>query len=91
VPGGKAIIIVGRRSTGGHPLLLDRFTIDRLSMHGLGLVRSDERALQNKRGPRRINRFARSADVSMRTSGVTETIANEVIVVMTKQMQVDLA
>ncbi len=85
VPGGKAVIVVGRRSTGGHPLLLDRFTVDRLATHGFDLVQRDERTLQSKRLPRRINRFARSGEEAVRASGIINTMASEVILVMNKR------
>lgn len=85
VSGGKAVVIVGRRSTGGHSLFLDRFTEDRLTAHGFDLARREERELQKKRVPGRINRFARSADASVRASGIMSTMASEVILVMNKK------
>jgi hypothetical protein len=50
-PGGKAIFVVGRRSTGGYRLKLDKFTIDCLKKRGFDLVCTEERELQHKRTP----------------------------------------
>jgi site-specific DNA-methyltransferase (cytosine-N4-specific) len=82
---GKAILILGRRSTGGYRLKLDRFTVDRLEARGLHLVSRTERSFRNKHAPRRINRFARSHSKKERTRGTVTTMAGEIILVMKKR------
>jgi hypothetical protein len=84
---GKAILIVGRRSTGGYRLMLDRFTVDRLEARGFHLVSRTERLLQNKHAPRRINRFARSHSKTERARGTVTTMASEIILVMRKRAE----
>jgi site-specific DNA-methyltransferase (cytosine-N4-specific) len=73
-PGGKAILVVGRRSTGGFRLKLDDFTVDELERGGLTLVKRYERVLQQKRFPRVINRFGRSSDETIRSRGRLTTM-----------------
>lgn len=83
-PGGKAILIVGRRSTGGFRLKLDDFTVDEFGSHGLKLVERYERALQNKRFPRIINRFGRSLSEADRARGRLTTMRSEIVLVFQK-------
>jgi site-specific DNA-methyltransferase (cytosine-N4-specific) len=82
--GGKAILIVGRRSTGGFRLKLDKFTIDRLEKRGFRLVCSEERPLSQKRFPSKINRYARSLSETDRENGKVVTMQSEIILVMEK-------
>lgn len=82
--GGKAILVVGRRSTGGFRLKLDKYTIDRLEKRGFRLLCSEERSLCNKRFPSKINRFARSQSESKRDKGNVVTMKSEIILVMEK-------
>jgi site-specific DNA-methyltransferase (cytosine-N4-specific) len=84
-PGGKAILIIGQRSTGGYRLKLDHFTVDRLEARGFHLVSRTTRMLRNKHAPRRINRFARSNSKTERTRGIVTTMACEIILVMRKR------
>ena len=83
-PGGKAILVVGRRSTGGFRLKLDDFTVDELERGGLTLVKRYERVLQQKRFPKVINRFGRSSDETIRSRGRLTTMSNEIILVFQK-------
>ncbi len=80
-PGGKAILVVGRRFTGGFRIKLDDFTIDRLEARGFMLVRREKRDLQSKHLPRRINRFARSHSRDDRARGLVNTMDSEIILV----------
>jgi site-specific DNA-methyltransferase (cytosine-N4-specific) len=83
-PGGKAILIVGRRSTGGFRLKLDDFTIDELEGSGLSLVNLSKRALHQKRFPRVINRFGRSTNKADRERGRLVTMNDEIILIFRK-------
>jgi site-specific DNA-methyltransferase (cytosine-N4-specific) len=82
--GGKAIFVVGRRSTGGYRLKLDKFTIDCLQKRGFDLVCTEERELQQKRTPRVINRFARDRARRSEASARVLTMNSEIVVVMKK-------
>jgi hypothetical protein len=82
--GGKAILVVGRRSTGGFRLKLDKYTIDSMATRGFRLLCSEERALCQKRFPSNINRFARSNSESKRDKGHVVTMRSEIILVMEK-------
>ena len=84
IPGGTAILIVGRRSTGGYQLKLDDFTVSRFEANGFELVSRRERALRNKHLPIRINRFARSNCLDVRARGLVNTMAKEIVIVMRK-------
>jgi 16S rRNA G966 N2-methylase RsmD len=83
-PGGKAIFVVGRRSTGGYRLKLDQFTIDCLLKRGFDLVCTEERELQHKRTPRAVNRFARHPTRKSTASARVLTMTSEIVVVMKK-------
>lgn len=83
-PGGKAIVIVGRRSTGGFRLKLDLFTSDKLEDRGFKLIQREERPLAQKRFPSRINRYARSQSAAERESGQVITMQSEIILVLQK-------
>ncbi|WBU29615.1 hypothetical protein OOZ54_23640 [Rhodopseudomonas palustris] len=78
-PGGKAIFVVGRRSTGGYRLKLDEFTIDRLALRGFELVCTEEREIKMKRTPRVINRFARDKQRSSDASAQVLTMTSEIV------------
>jgi site-specific DNA-methyltransferase (cytosine-N4-specific) len=82
--GGKAIFVVGRRSTGGFRLMLDRFTIDCFKRRGFRLVKIETRELKHKRIPRSINRYARSKRRKLERSARTVTMNSEIIVVLKK-------
>lgn len=84
-PGGLAILVVGRRSTGGFRVKLDDFTVDSLETFGFELETRESRPLNQKRVPRRINRFGRSASPEMRKLGSVVTMAEEIILVMRKR------
>jgi site-specific DNA-methyltransferase (cytosine-N4-specific) len=86
-PGGTAILVVGRRSTGGFRLKLDDFTVNELERGGLNLVKRYQRALHQKRFPRVINRFGRSSDETDRSRGRLTTMNNEIILVFRKSAQ----
>jgi hypothetical protein len=83
--GGTATLIVARRTVGGFRLKLDDFSVDRLSMRGLYLLRISKRQLKNKRMPSYINRFAGSASSEMKSKGSTKTMAEEIVVTMRKK------
>jgi hypothetical protein len=83
--GGKAVIVVGRRLTGGFRLKLDQFTLDRLTLRGLELVSYEERPLRCKQMPREINRFARARDQLQRRQGLVRTMKSETILVLRKR------
>jgi site-specific DNA-methyltransferase (cytosine-N4-specific) len=84
-PGGKAILVVGRRFTGGSRLKLDEFTVERFEARGVSLVSREMRDLQYKRVPRRINRFARSCSDADRARGIVTTMNSEIILVLQKR------
>jgi hypothetical protein len=84
-PGGKAILVVGRRFTGGSRLKLDEFTAERFEARGVSLVSREMRDLQYKRVPRRINRFARSCSDADRARGIVTTMNSEIILVLQKR------
>ena len=83
-PGGKAVMIVGRRSTGGFRLRLDDFTRDCLEDFGFKLLKRGERKLFGKAVPRMINRFGGSKCDATRSKGCVKTIDSEVILVFEK-------
>jgi site-specific DNA-methyltransferase (cytosine-N4-specific) len=83
-PGGKAVFVVGRRSTGGYRLKLDEFTVDSFSRRGFKLVCKEERQLLHKRIPKRINRFARDEVRQSLVSALVPTMSSEIVVVMSK-------
>jgi site-specific DNA-methyltransferase (cytosine-N4-specific) len=84
-PGGTAILVVGRRSTGGFRLRLDDFTVDRFRTLGFELACRESRSLLQKRIPRRINRFGRSNIPGIREHGIVVTMTNEIILVLRKR------
>jgi site-specific DNA-methyltransferase (cytosine-N4-specific) len=84
-PGGKAVLVVGRRSTGAYRLKLDLFTIDRMAARGFDLVSREVRSLRRKHVPTKINRFARSRSVQDRERGLVSTMVDEIILVMQKR------
>jgi len=85
VHGGKAILIVGRRSKGGFRLKLDEFTVDRFEAQGFELISRHERVLQYKRLPARINRFARSQLSAFRARGIVSTMTTEIVLVLKRK------
>lgn len=83
-PGGMAVFVVGCRSTGGEPLLLDKFTADRMCENGFRLAAADCRTLRGKKMPSFVNRYGRSQTVSKRSEGAQATMSEEVILSFTK-------
>ncbi|MFZ1413748.1 MAG: hypothetical protein WAS73_04100 [Defluviicoccus sp.] len=83
-PGGTAVLVVGRRSTGGRRVRLDEFTVDHLQTRGFELVHRTSRGLRQKRSPRHVNRFGRSASPEMRERGAVVTMGSEIILVLRK-------
>lgn len=86
--GGTAVLVVGRRSTGGRRVRLDEFTVDQLHARGFELVDRTTRGLHQKRVPRRINRFGRSALPAMQARGAVVTMSSEIILVMRKSRRI---
>ena len=84
-PGGAAILVVGRRSTGGFRLKLDIFTVDCFTRLGFELAGREVRKLQSKRTPRKINRYGGSASPERRERGSVITMASEIILVLRKR------
>ena len=78
-PGGTAVFIVARRSTGGFRLKIDEFLNDEMAALGLGLEAMRHRTLKWKRAPHYINRFARSGSAERRAAGVLPTMKDEII------------
>jgi len=79
--GGMAILIVGRRSTGGSRLKLDRFAVDCLEGCGFELRSVELRRLRSKHLPQ-VNRFSRSR--SPRARSRVGTIFHEIILLLKK-------
>lgn len=85
-PGGTAVFIVARRSTGGFRLKIDEFLLDEMSGLGLEMERLRHRTLKWKRAPHCVNRFARSASLEKRATGVLPTMKDEVILTFKKPL-----
>ena len=83
-PGGNAIFVVGRRSTGGYRLRLDEFLNDEMQRRGFNFESLRRRALKDKWAPRHINRFARSQSEEVRASGIVPTMRDEIILSFSK-------
>ena len=90
-PGGRAVLILGRRSVGGFRVKLDMFAVDCMVGLGLTLERYERRALRRKRSPKRINRFGRARTVQGRAKGITRTMWEEAIVTFKKSGTPDAA
>ena len=80
-PGGTVVMVLGERRVRGFRLKLEAFTTDQFGTLGFELTSRDERALEGKQLPRRINRFGRTSSLEMRAKGVTRTMTREVILV----------
>lgn len=78
-PGGQAVFVVGRRSTGGYRLRLDEFLCDEMSRRGFNIELVTRRSLKWKRAPQQVNRFAKSASAEKRASGLLPTMKDEII------------
>lgn len=78
-PGGTAIMVVGRRSTGGFRLKLDEFAVGCFEAVGFQLAKRSKRVFQEKRSPRKINRFGRCHSEQLRSRGTIKTMADEII------------
>lgn len=87
-PGGIAVFIVARRSTGGFRLKTDEFLLDEMSGLGLEMERLRRRTLKWKRAPHYVNRFARSASLEKRAMGVLPTMKDEIILTFRKPIPV---
>lgn len=83
-PGGIAVLVVGRRYTGGSRVRLDDFTVDHFLACGFDLVERTTRDLRQKRLPRHINRFGRSSSPEMRERGAVLTMTSEIILALRK-------
>src|SRR5205823_6066415 len=83
-PGGTAILIVGRRTTGGYRVKLDDFVSDKLGEAGLEPLQTYRRRLRNKRMPKTINRYARCASTVQRRQGHVRTMSEEIILAFRK-------
>ncbi|WP_420403552.1 hypothetical protein [Nisaea sp.] len=88
-PGGKVVLVVGRRTTGGAPLLLDSFSIDRFTEQGFHLEKQTERFLKSKRIPNTINRFARSNKKSSDRDAIVKTMDREIIITLNKSTRTE--
>ena len=82
--GGKAILILGQRSTGGFRLKLDAFAVDVYEEHGLTLLAKERRILRSKRMPRYVNRYGRARSRRQRAKGVVPTMSTEIILTFEK-------
>ncbi len=78
-PGGRVVLVLGRRSVGGFRLKLDVFAVDSLERLGLRRESCERRLLKEKRLPRRINRFGRAKSEHLRAKGITRTMIDEYI------------
>ena len=78
-PGGRAVLVLGRRSVGGFRVKLDLVIMDCLERFGLRLESCQRRVLHDKRLPRTINRFGRSSSKDIRAKGLTKTMSEEFI------------
>lgn len=81
-PGGYAILVLGRRRTGGFRVRLDRFVIDCMCAQGFQLADQWERPLQSKRLPSVINRLGRRRNHSR---GAVATMRSEYVVVLRRR------
>ena len=83
-PKGKAVVVVGRRSTGGHRVLLDDYTVACLHDQGMRLIERSTRDVVSKRVPSRVNRFARCKDLARRSAGIVDTMNSESVLVFSR-------
>jgi len=82
-PDGRAVFIVGRRSTGGFRVKLDDFTISTFEERGFTFERRFERHLRQKRSPKWINRYGRASD-DVQSRGSVPTFDRDIVIVMRK-------
>lgn len=83
-PEGIAVLVIGRRSTGGFRTKLDEFAMDAFGAFGMRLVSCERRPLKHKRLPSRTNRYGRAQSEERRSKGRTKTIADEIILTFEK-------
>jgi site-specific DNA-methyltransferase (cytosine-N4-specific) len=81
---GVFVLVLGRRTVGGHRLLLDDYAESTLTSLGLRHVDSFTRTIKNKRIPQRINRYARASSIQRRLQGSTRTMSEEQVLVFRK-------
>jgi site-specific DNA-methyltransferase (cytosine-N4-specific) len=79
--GGRVIFVVARRSTGGFRVKLDDFARDQMIRHGFVVERVEKRAIEGKRIPNRVNRFARAMSESKRSTGIMPSMREEFVLV----------
>ena len=78
-PGGRAVLVLGRRAVGGYRVKLDIFATDCLERLGLRLELRERRLLRKKRLPRMINRFGRAGSKQIRAKGIMRTMTDEFV------------
>jgi hypothetical protein len=83
-PGGTAVFVVGRRSTGGFRLKIDEFICDDMASRGFQVTSLRRRSLKGKWAPQHVNRFARASCEIKRASGLLPTMKDEIIVTLEK-------
>ena len=83
-PGGRAALVLGRRSVGGFRVKLDGFALDWSASVGLHLTGIERRRLRNKRLPSTINRFGHAQSRDLRARGATKTMVQESILTFEK-------
>ena len=84
-PQGKVVLVLGRRSVGGFRVKLDVFAADCLGEDGFVVESDERRKFQQKRMPKTINRYGRSADVQLRKRGTTKTMDEETVLVLIRK------
>lgn len=83
-PGGRVVLVLGQRSTGGFRLKLDTFAAHCFERLGFRLLSNECRRLREKRLPKTINRYARARSAILRAKGGTKTIDRELILMFEK-------
>jgi site-specific DNA-methyltransferase (cytosine-N4-specific) len=79
-PGGHMAMVVGRRCVDGFRVKLDDFAIAEMEARAFTTQKVERRRLRQKTLPRTINRFARAACPTLRETGKTITMSEEIIV-----------
>ena len=81
-PGGRVVLVLGRRSVAGYRVKLDLLARDHLEAEGLRLEECWRRSLRQKRMPSTINRFGRAKTKSIRERGTTVTMKEETVLTL---------
>lgn len=84
VPGGRVIIVIGRRRVAGAALKTDLAIEKWLVESGLKLEERTVRAVTGKRVPLQINRYGRSLEGARRSRGLVRTMCEERVLVFEK-------